>query len=91
MNDDRVKLQSAVALDYDRGSENAPRVVASGKGSMAERILEVARERGVPVREDSDLVQLLGAVDIGTEIPVDLYTVVAELLTCLYRVNRESA
>ena len=83
--------ERAIALDYERGAEGAPRVVASGKGEMAKRILDVARAEGIPVREDADLVELLGAVDLGDEIPIELYGVVAELLSCLYRANSELA
>lgn len=77
----------AVALRYDERETPAPAVVASGVGEVAKHILEVAREHGVPVREDPDLVSLLAGCDLGEEIPVELYEAVAELLTFLYRVN----
>ena len=76
-----------VALRYDEGEGRAPRVVASGAGEVARHILEVARAKGVPVREDADLVALLAACDLGEEIPLELYEAVAELLTWLYRLN----
>lgn len=81
----------AVALRYDPAARPAPEVVAKGKGGTAERILALAREHGIPVREDADLLQLLAACEVGEEIPLDLYTVVAELLAYLYRVNGELA
>lgn len=56
---------------------------------MAERILALAAEHGIPVHEDTDLVALLSACDLGDEIPVELFTAVAELLSYLYRVNGE--
>lgn len=77
--------QQAVALRYDGGG--APELVAKGKGAIAEAILASALANGVPVREDADLLELLSACDLGQEIPLELYTVVAELLTYLYRLN----
>ena len=81
----------AVALRYARASAGAPQVVASGRGAIAERILDFARASGVPVREDSDLVELLAACEVGETIPVDLFEAVARLLTALYRMNDELA
>ncbi len=81
----------AVALRYDSDSRSAPDVVAKGKGEVAEKILKLAKEHGVPVREDKDLLQLLAVCDVGDEIPVELYTAVAELLAYLYGLNGELA
>jgi flagellar biosynthesis protein len=78
-----------VALRYARGGDAAPRVTAKGRGELAERMLALAREHGVPVREDPDLVALLAACELGDEIPADLYAAVAGLLTYLYRLNGE--
>lgn len=83
--------RSAVALRYDRDADAAPSLVAKGKGEVAELILAFAREHDVPVREDSDLVQLLAVCDVGDRIPADLYAAVAELLAYLYRLNGELA
>lgn len=77
----------AVALRYAREEESAPRVVARGVGETAERILALAREHGVPVREDADLVELLAACELDEEIPIELYAAVAEILAFLYRAN----
>lgn len=79
--------RAAVALRYDSGGAGAPELVAKGKGEIAEAILASARAHGVPVREDADLLELLSACDLGQEIPTELYAVVAELLTYLYRLN----
>ncbi|MBI2939346.1 MAG: EscU/YscU/HrcU family type III secretion system export apparatus switch protein [Chloroflexi bacterium] len=83
--------RAAVALNYERGKDAAPRVVASGRGLLAERILDLAREHGVPVREDPDLVQLLARLDVGEVIPPDLYPVIAEVFAFIYRLNAERA
>ena len=80
----------AIALRYDRQSASggtAPEVVAKGRGVVAGRILELAHEHGVPVREDADLVELLSHCQMGDEIPVDVYSAVAQLLTWLYRLD----
>jgi flagellar biosynthesis protein len=77
----------AIALRYADGGGSAPEVVASGAGEIAQHILDVAKAKGVPIRQDADLVTLLAACDLGDEIPVELYETVAELLTWLYRLN----
>lgn len=88
MNPDDPSRRRAVALRYDATKEQAPRVVASGVGHVAERILEIARANGVAVHEDPDLVRILAALDLGTEIPESLYRAVAEVLAFIYRLNR---
>jgi len=80
--------RQAVCLRYRRDDDAPPRVVAKGRGLVAERILELAREHGLPVREDPDLVQLLAACDLGEAIAPELFGAVAELLAFLYRVQR---
>jgi flagellar biosynthesis protein len=79
----------AVALRYARGEDGAPLVTARGEGELARRIVEVAAAAGVPVRHDADLVELFAAAEVGEAIPVELYEVVARLLTYLYRLNGE--
>lgn len=79
--------QSAVALAYHAG-EFAPRVVAKGKGLIAEAIIAKAREAGVYVHESPDMVGLLMQVDLDAHIPPELYLAVAELLAWLYRLDR---
>lgn len=80
-----VGPRRAVALRYD--GQSAPRVVAKGGGEIAERILEVAREHGVPLREDRELVGLLSQIDLGDEIPTALYVAVAQTLAFAYRLS----
>ena len=86
MLDDR---QSAVALAY-AGSASAPRVVAKGRGLVAEAIIERARAAGVYVHESPELVALLMQVDIDREIPPQLYVAVAEILAWVYRLDAAS-
>lgn len=82
-----ARAQQAVAILYDRGRADAPQVVASGRGEVAARIIETARQAGVHILEDADLVELLARVPIGEEIPMELYQAIAEVLAFVYRVN----
>ena len=77
----------AVALHQAKEADRAPKVVAAGRGTTAEQILEIAFAQGVKVREDADLAQLLSAVDENSEIPLDAFAAVAEILVYLYRAN----
>jgi flagellar biosynthesis protein len=77
----------AVALRYDRTKDGAPRVVAKGRGQVAEKIIAVAREHGVPLHEDPNLAATLNALELETEIPPELYRAVAEVLGFIYRLN----
>ncbi len=78
----------AIALDYAPSDKmSAPKVVASGKGYLAERILEAAKEAGVEIREDADLVEILAATEVGEEIPVEAFIAVAEVLRYVYERN----
>ena len=81
------KSPKAVALKYDRKKDNAPRVIAKGRGEIAEKIIEVARAHNVPMYEDKNLIQILEALDLETEIPPELYRAVAEVLAFIYRLN----
>ncbi len=80
--------KKAAALNYDKARDKAPRVVAKGRGKMADRIVAAAREHGVPMVEDRNLVQMLDVLDLETEIPPELYQAVAEVLAFVYRMNR---
>ena len=80
-------MDKAVALLYDDKRGGAPRVVASGKGPTAARIIAGAHESGVQIVADPDLVELLARVPVGVEIPAELYRAVAEVLAFVYRVN----
>lgn len=78
--------REAVALAYS-AAENAPRVIAKGRGLIAEEIIARAREHGVFVHESRELVALLMQVDLDARIPSQLYVAVAELLAWLYRLE----
>jgi flagellar biosynthesis protein len=81
------KKPKAVALKYEKEKDAAPRIVAKGRGQIAEKIIEAARAHQVPLFEDQNLVQVLEALDLETEIPPELYRAVAEVLAFIYRLN----
>ena len=80
--------QKAVALKYDVEQNQAPRLVAKGKGHVAENILEAARRGQVPVYQNKSLVNMLMALELDKEIPTELYTTVAEILAYVYRIDK---
>ncbi|MGD8836550.1 MAG: EscU/YscU/HrcU family type III secretion system export apparatus switch protein [Desulfobacteraceae bacterium] len=84
------KTKKAAALRYEHGKESAPRVVAKGRGKIAEKIVALANTHQVPLVEDQNLVQLLEALDVDTQIPAELYQAVAEVLVFVYQLNHES-
>jgi flagellar biosynthesis protein len=86
MSDRPKRRRRATALAYEPGSD-APRVVASGVGRIAERIVETAREAGVPIREDPSLAEALAALELGAEVPRALFVAVAETLAWAYRLD----
>jgi flagellar biosynthesis protein len=81
----RKKNQLAVALQYDRSG--APRVVAKGKGSLGDKIIEVAKANNIPIEENEVLAGALSNVELGEEIPAELYKAVAEVLIFVLRLS----
>ena len=84
------KSPKAVALKYDGKKDKAPRIIAKGRGNIAEKIIDVAKEHDVPLYEDKNLIQILEALDLDTEIPPELYRAVAEVLAFIYRLNAKA-
>ncbi len=84
-----IQDKKAVALKYDMGKDRAPHVVAKGRGHMAQKIIEVAGEHGIPLYEDKELSQILEALDLDAEIPNELFKAVAEVLAFIYRMNKK--
>lgn len=86
--DKTEKPLKAVALRYDEEKAgSAPKVLAGGSGLIAETIIEKAKEAGIHIQENPDLVELLAKVPIGEEIPPELYQTIAEVLAFVYSVN----
>ena len=81
----------AVALEYEFGNRGAPKIVATGKGKIAERILELAAQHGVPTRQDSALAKMLSVVDLESEIPPEAMLAVAEIMAQIFLMNRRMA
>jgi len=85
----KVKRPVAAALAYDAEHDRAPKVVAAGRGEIAERIVLLAESQGIPVRTDPDLMAMLEAIDVGEDIPVEAFAAVAEILIYLFRTNAQ--
>ena len=81
--------KSAAALRYRQGEDPAPRLVAKGVGKIAEKIIAAAREAGVPIYEDPDILALLMTLNINEVIPSEMYVAVAEVLAFIYRMNKK--
>jgi flagellar biosynthesis protein len=88
MKNNNPVLHKAVSLQYKKGKNAAPKVTAKGQGWMADRIIKMAQENNIPIREDKDLLHLLSEIDVGQEVPESLYKVVAELLAWVYQLNQ---
>lgn len=80
-------VQKAVALEYDRASGEAPMVTASGKGALAEQIMRIAFDRGIKVRKDAELVDILSLIEVDSPIPLEAFSAVAEILAYVYQAN----
>lgn len=87
----KTKDTIAVAVQQSDGKSSTPKVIAGGKGAVARQILEIAFQNGINVREDSDLAELLSVVDVESEIPLDAFAAVAEILTYVYQINNSMA
>ncbi|MDH5721735.1 MAG: EscU/YscU/HrcU family type III secretion system export apparatus switch protein [Alphaproteobacteria bacterium] len=79
--------KTAVALKESNEGKNIPRIAAAGRGNLAEKILELAFENGIKVREDSDLAEMLVAVELDSPIPSEAFMAVGEILSYLYKAN----
>jgi flagellar biosynthesis protein len=88
MSDDK-KVIKAAALEYQVDEDSAPKVTASGRGEIAERIMEIAISEGITLYQDQEFVEILLALDIGTEIPPELYQAAADALSFVYGIQRD--
>ena len=84
---ERPPINLAVALDYETGTRDAPRIVAKGRGELARRIVEVAEESGVVVEANGPLAEALAGVELDDTIPIELYEAVAEIIGFVLRVS----
>lgn len=90
MSDEIKKPALAVALEYERDTHNAPKVLATGRGVVAEKIMEVARENGVTIEANPMLAEALSGVPLDETIPRELYAAVAEVIGFVLRAQRNS-
>lgn len=90
MSDEPVKPAIAVALEYAQGTNDAPKVVATGRGLVAEKIIEIARENGVVIDANPMLAEALSGVPVDETIPRELYAAVAEVIGFVLRAQRRT-
>lgn len=81
------QMKKAVALQYDRAKDSAPKVTAKGRGKIADKIIELAKAHNIPIQDDPDLIEVLLSLEINEEIPPEIYVAVAELLAFIYSAN----
>ncbi len=81
-------LPKAAALQYDKDKSAAPRLTAKGRGLVAEKIITMAESEGIPLYKDPDLIEILDKTELDTEIPLEVYAVVAEIFAYVYKVNQ---
>jgi flagellar biosynthesis protein len=84
------KQKQAVALRYEPKKDRAPKIAAKGRGHVAEKILELARQHHIPIREDRNLLQILSRLDLHQEVPTEVYKAVAEILAFIYRLSNRA-
>ena len=85
----QVNKKKAVALGYNRSQANAPKVLASGAGEIANNIISLAKEHDIPIKEDPDLIEILSKLEVDQEIPPNLYKAVAEIFSFLYKITNK--
>lgn len=82
-----LEIPEAAALKYDIEKDNAPNLIAKGKGELAKKIISQAEENNIPIKEDEDIVEVLLQLELGAEIPEELYQAVAEILSFIFEVE----
>ena len=89
MNEKKYVRKEAIALSYNPSESTGPKVIAKGKGEIAENILQQATLYDVPIHEDPNLIQLLGQLDLNESIPEELYQAVAEVFSFIYHLDQK--
>jgi len=87
--EEKKPIKVAAAIKYDPEKNVAPIILAKGKGSIAEEIIKIAEENDVPLYQDAALAKLLGSLELETEIPPEMYSVVAEVLAFVYKLEQK--
>ncbi len=81
--------KKAVGLKYKKDEDKAPKIIAKGEGELAERIIKIAEENGIYIKEDKALVEILEKLNIYEEIPEELYGIIAEILLYVYEIEKK--
>lgn len=89
LNSENIDNKMAAALGYDIEKDNAPKILARGRGEIAQKIIEKAEEEKIPIHSDKDIVKVLVNMDIGQEIPPHLYRAMAEILSFIYNLEED--
>ncbi|HHV29818.1 EscU/YscU/HrcU family type III secretion system export apparatus switch protein [Acetivibrio mesophilus] len=84
----KKKIKQVAALKYSPDDNNAPEIIGLGKGEIAEKILEKAKENNIPIYENEELASTLNALNIGDEIPPELYDIVAQILVFIGSIDK---
>lgn len=82
-------IKRVAALQYDPETDNAPHLTAYGQGELAEKILEIALENKIAIHRDQDLIEILSTLELGSEIPEEIFELVAEILAFVYRLTKK--
>ena len=80
--------EKAVALKYDKTKNQAPLVAAKGEGKTAQKIIQIAKENGIPLKKDEDLIELLSKVELDKEVPPQMYKAIAEVFSFIYSITK---
>lgn len=83
-------ISKAVALNYDIQNDDAPIVTAKGSGEIAKKIIKIAQENNIPIKQDEDLVELLSKLELDTQIPPQMYKAIAEIFRFIYKVGQSN-
>jgi flagellar biosynthesis protein len=84
------RQKQAVALRYEPKKDRAPKITGKGRGYLAEKILDLARQHNIPIRHDKNLLQILSHLDLKQEVPPEIYKAVAEILAFVYRLSNRT-
>ena len=82
-------IKKATALKYDDKKDNAPKAMAQGSGEVANNIIKIAEQNGIPIKKDEDLVNMLSQIELNQEIPVELYKAVSEIFSFIYGISND--
>ena len=82
-------MKKAIGIRYKEEKDSAPKIIAKGQGKLAEKIIKIAEENGIHIKKDKNLLEILYKMDIAEEIPEELYEVLAEILTYVYRLDEK--